>query len=214
MSVLINYSAILLQGTLITLGAWLVAGVASLILGLSLGILSSDLCGGRNLKRLIKIYTFVAKGIPAYVQILIAYYVIPACLGISVSAFMCASFALIFCSTGYITEMIRGAVNAVPRGQWEAAQVLGYSSAQSIRYIVVPQALKIIFPALCGEGEQLLKTTSLLATIGIAELTHTAGNIISRELNPISVYVLVAAIYLLFSAFFLWGAGRLERRFL
>lgn len=214
MNMLINYSSILLQGILITFGAWLVAGTASLVIGLSLGILSSDIFVGLRVKKLINVYTFVAKGIPAYVQILIAYYVIPACLGIQFSAFFCATLALIFCSTGYTTEMIRGSVNAVPQGQWEAAQALGYSQFQSMRFIVLPQALKIIFPALCGEAEQLLKTTSLLATIGIAELTHAAGNIISRELNPAPVYLLVALIYLIFSALFLWGARWLGRAFL
>ena len=211
MSILIKYSGIVLQGTLITLCAWLIAGCFSLIFGLSLGVLSSDVFSFFKLKKVIKVYTFVAKGIPAYVQILIAYYVIPACLGIQLSAFVCAVFALVFCSAGYTTEMVRGAINAVPQGQWEAARVLGYSSIATIRFIVLPQAFKIIFPALCGEGEQLLKTTSLLATIGIAELTHAAGNIISRELNPISVYSLVAVIYLLFSALFLWSARRFER---
>lgn len=214
MSFLINYSGLLLQGISVTLGAWLVASAASFVLGLILGILSSNFLEYPMLKKFIKVYTFVAKGIPAYVQILIAYYVLPLCLGISLSAFVCATLALIFCSAGYSTEMIRGAINAVPQGQWEAAQVLGYSSVATIRFIILPQALKIIFPALCGEGEQLLKSTSLLATIGIAELTQVAGNIISRELNPVPVYLLIAILYLLFSALFLWSAHYVERRFL
>src|SRR5581483_2673002 len=134
------------------------------------------------------------------VQILIAYFVIPAALGISIPGFIAAVGALAFCSSGYVTEIVRAGINTIPRGQWDAAFVLGYPIKATVRRIILPQAFKNVVPALFGEMEQLLKSTSLLATIGITELTRTGMNIISRELNPIAVYLTIAGIYLMFSA--------------
>ena len=210
---LTTYGWLLTQGLLVTIGTWLLTGIFALLLGITLGVLSCQKWQAPWIYRFIRSYSFVAKGIPAYVQILIAYYLLPQLVGFQLSAFVCAVFALIFCSTGYLLEIVRGAVNAVPLGQWEAAQVLGYSPFCTVRYIVLPQAIVMVRQALIGEFEQLLKTTSLLATIGITELTYTATNIISRELNPLPVYGLIAGIYLLCSAGFVFFVARIERYF-
>jgi polar amino acid transport system permease protein len=141
------------------------------------------------------------KGVPAYVQILVAYFVIPHLLGITVSGFFAASLALDLCSSGYVTEIIRSQIDALPQGQWDACYALGYPLPSMIQHIILPQALKNALPALLGELEQLLKSTSLLATIGVTELTRAGMNIVSRELNPLPVYLMLASIYLLLSAF-------------
>lgn len=195
----ITYFPLLLKGTLITLGAWLSAACISLMIGTTLGILSCRSLASRKTFTLIRVYTFIAKGIPAYVQILIAYFVIPAIIGITVPAFIAAIGALAFCSSGYVTEIVRSGINTIPRGQWDACFVLGYPMQKTLTRIILPQAFNNILPSLFGECEQLLKSTSLLATIGIIELTRTGMNIISRELNPIPVYLAIAAIYLLLS---------------
>jgi His/Glu/Gln/Arg/opine family amino acid ABC transporter permease subunit len=197
---LFGYIPLLAQGVGITLAAWLCAAFVSLCIGTILGIASSRALTNATSYRLIKMYTFIAKGIPAYVQILIAYFLIPALTGINMPGFVAACSALAFCSSGYVTEIIRAGINAVPQGQWLACTALGYPLRAKLQRIIVPQAFKTIAPALFGEGEQLLKSTSLLATIGIAELTRTGMNIISRELNPVPVYLALAAVYLVFSA--------------
>lgn len=196
---LLLYAPLLLKGALITLAAWSVAGIISLLIGTLMGIMSCDYMGSKRVSPVIKLYTFIAKGIPAYVQILIAYFVIPSVLGISINGFLAACGALAFCSSGYVTEIIRAGINSIPRGQWDACFVLGYPLKDTLRRIIMPQAFKHALPALLGECEQLLKSTSLLATIGITELTRSGMNIISRELNPIPIYLLIAALYLLFS---------------
>lgn len=196
----IPYSSLLLKGAGITLAAWVLASIGSLLLGTLCGIMSSRAVASPALVYPIKIYTFIAKGIPAYVQILIAYFVLPSLLGITVSGFFAATGALIFCSGGYVTEIIRTGINNIPSGQWEACFVLGYSKWHTLKRIIAPQVIRLILPLLLGESEQLLKSTSLLATIGVTELTRAGMNIISRELNPFSVYLLIACIYLAFAA--------------
>lgn len=211
MNFLIQYSYQFLMGTLVTLGSWFFAGFLSLSIGLILGIASSRYLGSSFMIRLIRFYTFVAKGVPAYVQILIAYFVLPSILGINMPAFLAANLALAFCSSGYITEIVRAGINTIERGQWDACAVLGYSLSASLSRVILPQTIKNILPSLFGEFEQLLKSTSLLAIIGVTELTRTGMNIISRELNPIPVYLTVACIYLLMSAvlqiIIVWSEG-------
>ena len=207
------YIPLLLKGVGITVAAWIITSSVSLLIGSIFGILSC-----RNIKSksiwivFIRIYTFIAKGIPAYVQILIAYFLIPALLGINIPGFIAACGALAFCSSGYTTEIIRSGINAVPIGQWEACKALGYSTFSALKRIILPQTFKNITPALFGEFEQLLKSTSLLATIGITELTRTGMNIISRELNPVPVYLTIACIYLIFAAFVNLAVIYFERR--
>ncbi len=196
---LITYIPLFIKGSFVTLGAWLFAGIISLVLGTFLGIISSQEVGSDIGIFIVRAYTFITKGIPAYVQILIAYFIIPQLLGINIPGFLAASFALSLCSSGYVTEIIRSQINAIPKGQWAACFALGYSIPVSIRRIILPQAIRVALPALIGELEQLLKSTSLLATIGVTELTRVGMNIISRELNPLPVYLSVAMIYLLFS---------------
>jgi polar amino acid transport system permease protein len=126
--------------------------------------------------------------------------VLPSVLHIQISGFVAATAALAICSSGYVIEIVRSGLNAIPKGQWDAAFVLGYSTYATVRRIIVPQLFRTILPALIGELEQLLKSSSLLATIGVTELTRVGMNIISREMNPLPVYGTIACIYLIFSA--------------
>lgn len=195
-----QYFLLIMQGIAVTLIAWLTAMALSLVIGTCLGILSSRYGSSLFTVRLIRVYTFITKGIPAYVQILIAYFMLPALLGIQIPGFIAAIGALALCSSGYVTEIVRAGINAVPMGQYDACMALGYSYTALMRRIIMPQALKNVAPALFGECEQLLKSTSLLATIGITEITRAGMNIISRELNPVPVYLTIAGIYLLCAA--------------
>ncbi len=194
-----QYLPLLLQGAMITSIAWICAATGSLIIGTVFGILSCNQLNLSKTKFLVRSFAFIAKAIPAYVQILIAYFAIPAFLNLNISNFAAGVGALIFCSTGYVTEIIRSGINTIPASQWDAAYVLGYSKYQTLTRVILPQAIRNIFPTLIGELEQLLKSTSLLATIGVTEITRTGMNIISRELLPIPTYLTIAAMYILFS---------------
>lgn len=200
---MIAYISLSVQGACTTLGVWLLASCASIALGTLLALLNCRYISLPLISRAIPYYVFVVKGIPVYVHLLLAYFVLPACIGIPISAIVAGVLALTVCSSGYVAEIIRSGIDAVPAGQWQAAYVLGYSPKQAMMRILLPQALRISLPALFGELEQLLKSSSLLATIGIFEVTRTAMNIISRELNPIPVYILLACVYLVFSGLLL-----------
>ncbi len=205
------YVPLLLRGTLTTIVAWLTSCAISQVVGSCLGISSSRYLNYK-ISHIIRIYTFIAKGIPAYVQILIAYFVLPALLTIQVPGFIAATGALCFCSSGYMTEIIRAGINAVPRGQWEACKALGYPMISTVVRIIIPQIAANALPAIFGEFEQLLKSTSLLATIGVMDLTRAGMNIISRELNPVSIYFLIACIYLFLSGLLQCFMIYLEKR--
>lgn len=197
---ILQYFPLFAQGITVTLAAWIIAASISLCMGILLGFASCAHVNNTIAQRCIKLYTFITKGIPAYVQILIAYFVIPSLLHINVSGFTAATSALALCSSGYATEIIRAGINSVPQGQWQACFVLGYPFIATIRRIIIPQVLRIILPGLIGEAEQLLKSTTLLATIGVTEVTRVGMNIISRELNPLPIYCIIALTYLAFSA--------------
>lgn len=200
---MISYLPLIAQGTATSIGAWLITGCISIIIGTLLAVISCRQLQMFYSAYAISCYTFIAKGIPVYVQILIAYFVLPSLIGINLSPFVAGTLALALCSSGYVTDIVRSGIDALPQGQWQAAYVLGYSTKQTMQRIILPQALRIVLPALFGELEQLLKSSSLLATIGILELTRSGMNIISRELNPIPVYLIIALIYLSLSALLL-----------
>lgn len=200
---ILEYIPLLCKGAVITLASFFLAAFMSLCIGTFLGSISCRYLAWKKISRLVQCYTFITKGIPAYVQILIGYFIVPYILGIQIPGFLAATLSLALCSSGYVTEIIRSGIDAVSFGQWQAAQVLGYCLPATCKRIIAPQAFSIILPALFGEGEQLLKSTSLLATIGVTELTRSGMNIISRELNPIPIYLIIAGMYLLFSALLL-----------
>lgn len=197
---ILPYLPLFFDGIWMTLCSWIFASTLSIIIGFSLGVLANKNISSSFVIKIIRLYAFVAKGVPAYVQILIAYFLLPSLLHIEIPGFLAANCALAFCSSGYVTEIVRAGINAIPQGQWEAAYLLGYSKIETLKRIILPQAIKIILSPLIGECEQLLKSTSLLATIGITELTRAGMNIISRELNPLPIYFTIALIYLIFAA--------------
>jgi His/Glu/Gln/Arg/opine family amino acid ABC transporter permease subunit len=197
--IIVSYLPLLLQGAAMTIAAWITAGIISLCIGLMIGIASCRYLSSPLFSKITTLYTFIAKGIPAYVQILIVYFALPALTGINLSGFVAATCALGFCSSGYVTEIIRSNINTIPQGQWDACLVLGYPLRSTLTQIILPQTIINALPPLLGEMEQLLKSTSLLATIGVLDVTRAGINIISREMNPIAVYSIIACIYLFFS---------------
>ena len=212
MNSIIQYAFPMFQGTFVTIASWILASSVSLLLGIMIGTVSCNYLASPRCAALVKIYTFITKGIPVYIQILIVYFVLPSLLGINIPGFIAANGALAFCSSGYVTEIIRAGINTIPRGQWDSCFTLGYPLYSTLRRIILPQTIQNVLPALCGELEQLLKSTSLLATIGITEITRTGMNIISRELNPLPIYLTIAGIYLVLSAFLRLVIFTIKRR--
>jgi His/Glu/Gln/Arg/opine family amino acid ABC transporter permease subunit len=198
-----NAMPLLAYGMLMTLQLWIIAGLVSLIMGSIMGILRAQKMRKKYMTPIFNYFTALLRGVPFYVQLLIAYFVVPELLGIAtISPFWVSTIALGLCSAAYVSQIIKSGLDAIPVGEWEACYVLGYTKAQALVYLMAPRALRLILPALRGELDQLLKSTSIISTIGIFELTNAARNIVERDLQPLPIYCAVAVMYLLMSVVF------------
>lgn len=204
---------LLLKGTALSLQIFAMASLFSLVLGSIMGSLMCRQLRWRWFSSAIEGITFVLRAVPFYVQLLIAYFVLPDLLGIELEAFTAAVIALSLCSAGYVAQIVRGGLNSIPKEQWEAAYSLGYSVINSLRFIIFPQLFSHILPALTGEFDALLKSTAILASIGLLELTRMGMNIVSREMDPLPIYLAVAGFYVGISAIINFISKKIEKRF-
>ena len=149
------------------------------------------------LNSLIKSYVAIVRGTPLFIQLLIIYFALPEVTKTDISPFMAGLLALGLNSTAYIAEIIRGGINALSAGQWETSYSLGYSSSQTLFYIILPQTFRNVLPSLTNEFTSLIKESSILMILGVHELTKISKNIVSRELKPFEIYMITALIYLL-----------------
>jgi len=212
--VLIESVPLLMQGMLMTLKLWIGAAAVALSCGIIWGILRTDRIRIVCISPMLDAITFILRGIPFYVQLLIAYYVLPDLFQVSISPEMAGIISLGLCSAAYVSQMVRAAVNAIAGEQWEAAWVLGFSMIQTVWYVIMPQVLRIVIPMIAGELDQLLKSTSIIATIGVVELTRAGMNIVAREMQVVPVYLTVACAYLLISSVLHGISVIVERRYL
>lgn len=207
-----NSMPLLLQGLYTTLLLWISASIISCIIGVIVGVLRSTALRVPYVSTMLDAITFVFRAVPFYVQLLITYFVIPHLLAIHISAFSAALLSLGLCSASYVSQIVRGGINAIAEGQWEAAKALGCTTFQTLRYIIVPQTMRIILPALVGECDQLLKSTAIVSAIGVLELTGAGRNIIAQEMNPLTIYTVLALVYLIMSALLAMLSLWLEKR--
>lgn len=161
---------------------------------LGVGIALARVLGGSTLNTLLSVAVDTVRTTPLLVQILI-WYLGAAALGLSVGPFTAAVVALSVNAGAFISEIVRGGVAAVPRGQREAALSVGLSTAYSVLGIEIPQALPAIVPALISFYIGLIKDTSLAYIVGLLELTRTGAFISNQEFRPLETYLVVAAIY-------------------
>ena len=156
-------------------------------------------------------YTTVIRGTPALVQLLIMYYVVFGSYR-GVPKLWIASLAFGINSGAYIAEIIRGGIESIDNGQVEAARSLGLSRWQTMRYIILPQALKQSLPSLISEGISLLKETSVVGWIGMNDLMRGADNIRFQTATAFESPFAAAMIYLALTTLFTWVMNRVERR--
>lgn len=141
------------------------------------------------------IYVEVIRGTPLLAQLFIVYFGLPS-LGINLPPFTAAVIAMGINSGAYVTEIFRGGIQSIERGQMEAARSLGLSYLQAMRYIILPQAFRRILPPLGNEFIAMLKDSSLASTIAIAELMRVGREITSRTFRSFEVLTVVALMYL------------------
>jgi His/Glu/Gln/Arg/opine family amino acid ABC transporter permease subunit len=156
-------------------------------------------------------YVEVVRGTPLLVQILFIYFVLPA-FGVNLPAFTSGAIALTLNSAAYLAEIFRAGIESIETGQMEAARSLGMTYAQAMRRVILPQTFRRVLPPLTNEGIALLKDSSLVSVIGLTELARTGQELASRYAAPLTIWPMVALLYLLLTFPLTQLAQELERR--
>jgi polar amino acid transport system permease protein len=185
---------LLLRGTLTTVELALASFVAGTALGVA--IAAGRELGGRDANVLLGFAVNVVRGSPLLVQLLVIYLGASAA-GLSLGPFAAAVLGLSINAAAYLSEIFRGGIGSVAHGQSEAGLAVGLTRAQTLREVVLPQALPVIVPAMMGFFIGLLKDTSLAYVLGLLELTRMGKNVMDRTFRPFEMLLVVAAIYFL-----------------
>lgn len=192
------------SGISLTIGLY----ITTAILAFTLGILASvakTMAGKSGL--IYDVYTWFFRGTPLMLQLFFIYFGLPV-IGLKFSAFQSALIAFSLNYGAYIAEIIRGGIESVEKGQYEAAKALGMGPWLTMKSIILPQAFKRVLPSLCNESITLIKDTALVAAIGLGDLLRAAKQIVTRDITVVP-FVLAALFYLLFTTLIVWGFKRI-----
>lgn len=159
-----------------------------------------------------RFYVWIIRGTPLLVQLFIIFYGLPSA-GIILDGLTSAVIGFSLSVGAYGSEIIRGSIQSISGGQWEAAHALGMSKAQALRYIILPQAIRVAIPPLSNSFISLVKDTSLAATITVSEMFQVAQQITARTYEPLWLYTEAALIYLIFCSVLTLLQSRMEARF-
>lgn len=203
-----NWDAIL-QGILVTIALAFLAEIIGITLGLALSLLK--IARSKVLSWPAQLYIDIFRGTPLLVQIIIIYYTTPL-IGVRFnSLFFAGLVALALNSAAYVAEIFRAGIQSIDKGQMEAGRASGLNYGQTMRYIIVPQAFRRVIPPLTNEFVTLVKDTSLVSVIGLAELLRAARVIQSQTFNGTPL-IAAALIYLAICLPLIYLANALERR--
>ena len=199
-----------LEGARVSLLLTLVAGGAGLVLGMVLAL--GRISAFWPVRGLAFSVIELLRGTPLLVQILFIYYALPILAPfLKLDEFSAACIGLALNVGAYNAEVIRAGIEALPRGQTEAAVSLGLSRFQTLRYIILPQALRIVTPPLINNGVALLKDSSLASSIGLLEVTLAGQRISSETFLPVPVLTTVAFLYLIMTTALTLISSRIEK---
>ncbi len=211
-SVAVKYWPQLMQGLWLTILSTLVALVAAFILGIVFGF--GRLSRFLPFRWLATAYVFVFRGTPILVQAFFVFFAIPQLFpGLTFNPFVAGAITLSLNTGAYMTEIIRGGIQAVDPGQNEASRSLGLGHWKTMQKVVLPQAFRIMIPSFVNQGIITLKDTSLISVIGLAELTFQSRQIIASTYLSAQVLTIVAIIYFVVITLLTLLANRLERTF-
>lgn len=205
----INAIPTILAGLKMTLAIAILGILLGFIIGLLVGIVRS---GKKNVfYRISGAYVSIIRGTPLMVQALYLYFAIPTMMNFNLPAFYAGIIAIGLNSGAYISEIVRGAIQSIDIGQYEAGTCLGLSKLQINTSIIFPQALKIMLPSLGNQFVISVKDTSLLTVIGVAEMTHQASRAVSTTFRTVETYTALAIIYYLLCTLLTYILKKLER---
>ncbi|AEI44552.1 amino acid ABC transporter permease [Paenibacillus mucilaginosus] len=186
----------------------------SFTLGLILAFLTAlaRISSVKPLAWLASFYVWIIRGTPLLVQLFIIFYGLPAA-GVTLEAFPAAVIGFTLSVGAYASEIIRAAIQSIPKGQWEAGYSLGMTRGQALRRIILPQSVRVSVPPLFNSFISLVKDTSLAATVTVTELFQKAQQITATVYEPLLLYCEAALIYLIFSTVLSSLQNRLEKRY-
>ena len=212
-----NFRFLVVQG-LLGLGGFtggtLRLAIPAIVLGFVLGIFVgvARLARARWIRLPATLYVEFFRGVPLVMVIFWIWFIIPQLLRLPIPEYGVALTAFVVFEAAYFGEIVRAGIQSVPRGQVEAATALGLTRAQSMRFVVLPQAIRNMVPSLVTQMIVLFKDTSLASIIGYVDLTKAAQIVNNREIRPFELYLFIAVVYFVFTYSMSRVAGRFERR--
>ncbi len=204
-----QYYPVLLKGIGITLALSAIGVVAGSFIGFLLGIGRAS--GNKVLRFIIGAYTDIFRGTPVLVQVFVVFFILPEA-GIELDSFSAGALALTNITACFISEIVASGIQAVPRGQLEAAASAGLTRFQQMRLVVLPQATRMIIPSLVGQYVLLVKDSSVVSAIGLFDLTRSGWVIVQNIPNGLLVFFIVGVGYFLICYPLLNLSRRLEKR--
>lgn len=194
------------------LGVTIQISAAALVLALLFGAVTAlaRIRGTRVGQAIARAYLELIRNTPLLIQVYLLYFVVAPIVGMS--RWWVAVLALALFEGAAMSEAMRAAVLAIPRGHWESAAALGLTERHTYRTVVLPQALRIALPALTGRAVSLVKSSAIVSVIAVFELTTEGRNIISDTFMTFEIWLVVAALYLVVTTPLSFAAQRLERR--
>jgi polar amino acid transport system permease protein len=211
---MVDFSVWQILWNLLLAARWTLALSAIAFVGgglVGLALLTARLRRWPGVPTAVSAYVHVFQGTPLLIQLFLAYFGL-GLLGVNVSPWIAAAGALTLYASAYLTEIWRGCVEAIPRGQWEAADSLALGFREKLRHVIAPQALRIAVAPTVGFLVQVIKGTALASIIGFVELTKTGTMITNATFRPFTVYACVALMYFALCWPVSACSKRLERR--
>ena len=205
----LNMTLLIMEGAEVTLTIFFVTLILSLPLGglAALGRISTF----APIKYLMEFYVWIMRGTPLMLQLLFVYFALPM-VGIMLPDVAAALLAFTLNYAAYFAEIFRAGIQAIPRGQYEAAKALGLKHWQMMRHIIFPQVLRVVLPPISNETINLVKDTSLIYILAMNDLLRVARTIVQREFD-MTPFVIAGVFYLAMTAILTWIFKKLEQRY-
>lgn len=209
LDIFLEYYPLFLRGLGVTVFVTVISCFSGTVLGTFLAL--GKIYGNKFVSALVRIFISIIRGTPLLVQLFIIYYGLPA-YGISLNPITAAVISFIINSGAYQAEYLRGSIQSISGSQLKAAQSIGMTKWQGIRYIILPQALRRVIPSWTNEFIYMIKYSSLAYVIGARELMTEGKLIASRNYQFFNVYFVVALIYLVVIIAFVYLFNRIEKK--
>lgn len=188
--------------------------VTAIVISICVGLLVAlpGISKNRFLRGFNRVYVEVVRAVPILVMILWVYYGLPQLLGITITVFWAGVIALALSDSAFEAEIFRAGIQSIDKGQYEASHTIALNYVDTMRFIILPQAVRRILPALGNQLVYMLKMSSLVSVIGMQELTRKANELVVTEYRPLEIYTILLLEYLVLILIVSAGVRRLERR--